>query len=103
MRKKIGLITICPENEYQQRIMTSVFSMCEKYNYDVVVISPLVQVANFFKDYLQGELNIYNIINFDILDGIIITPIPMTEDRIESVTDMLLEKIKKNAANLLFL
>ena len=98
LRKKIGLITICPENEYQQRIMTSVFSMCEKYNYDVVVISPLVQVANFFKDYLQGELNIYNIINFDILDGIIITPIPMTEDRIESVTDMLLEKIKKECS-----
>lgn len=95
LRKKIGLITICPENDYQKKVMSSVFAQCEKYNYDVVVITPMVQVANFYKDYLQGELNIYNIINFNILDGVIITPLPMTEDRIDSVTASLLEKFKR--------
>ena len=95
VRKKIGLITIYPENDYQQKVMSSVFAQCEKYNYDVVVITPMVQVANFFKDYLNGELNIYNLINFDYLDGVIVTPIPMTEDRITTVIDSLLEKFKK--------
>lgn len=94
LRKKIALITICPENDYQHKVMSGIFAQCEKYNYDVVVVSPLVQVANFYKDYLHGELNIYNLINFDLFDGVIITPLPMTEDRITSVTDALLKKFK---------
>lgn len=94
MRKRIGLITICPEDDYQQRIMRGVFNQCAKYDYDVVVVTPMVQVANYFKEYLHGELNIYELINFDLLDGVIITPIPMTEDRIDTVVDRLLERIK---------
>ncbi len=94
MRKRIALLTICPEDDYQHRIMSGIFEACEKYNYDVVVVTPLVQVANYFKDYLHGELNIYELINFDLFDGVIITPIPMTEDRIDSVVNRLLERIQ---------
>lgn len=95
MRKRIGLITICPEEDYQQRIMDGIFKQCAKYDYDVVVVTPLVQVANFYKDYVDAELNIYELINFELFDGVIITPIPMTEDRIDSVVDHLLEKFRK--------
>lgn len=95
MRKRIGLITICPEDDYQQRIMEGVFSQCRKYDYDVLVFSPLVKVATEYKDYLQGELNIYELINYDMLDGVIVTPIPMTEDRIEAVEDMILKALKE--------
>lgn len=94
-RKKIGLITICPEDDYQQRVINGIFSQCEKLDYDVVVFSSLVKISSFYKDYLEGELNIYELINFDLLDGIIITPVPMTEDRTETLTNHLLEKIKK--------
>lgn len=94
-RKRIGLITICPENEYPQRVMKGVFSQCEKYGYDVVVISPLVSICNYYQDYLRGDLNIYEIINYDLFDGFIITPIPMTENRITFLYEYLLAKFNK--------
>lgn len=85
MRKRIGLITICPEEEYQTRLMDGIFAQCEKYDYDVVVVAPLAKVTNFFTEYLEGELNIYGLINFDLFDGVIVTPIPMTQGRVENV------------------
>ena len=93
-RKKICLVTISPESEYPSRIMRGVFSQCKQYGYDVVVVSALVSVCNYYKNYLQGELNIYNIINFDLFDGFIITPIPMTEDRNMFLYNSLLEQFK---------
>lgn len=93
-RKKIALLSIFPEGEYQQRVMSGIFHQCQLYNYDVVDISPLVQVSNYNKDYVYGELNIYNLINFDLFDGVLITPIPMVEDQDFTLANVLLEKIK---------
>lgn len=94
-RKKIGLLLLFPENIYQQRIMSGIFSQCEKYDYDVVVISPQAQITNFYKDYLQGELNVFEYVNFDLLDGVIVAPLTMNEDRITTVCDYLLNRLKK--------
>lgn len=94
-RKRICLLTIYPEGEYQQRIMPGIFSQCAKYDYDVVVVSPLVQVCSSQQDYLEGELKIYDLVNFDLFDGVIITPIPMTEDQTYSLIEVLLKKIQK--------
>ena len=55
MRKRIGLLTIFPEAEYQQRILPGIFSQAEKYDYDVVVFASLVQVCNINKRYDSGE------------------------------------------------
>lgn len=93
-RKKICLVTISPESEYPKRVMSGVLSQCKKYGYDVVVISALVSICNYNQNYLEGELNIYNIINFDLFDGFIITPIPMTEDLHMSLYNKLLEQFK---------
>lgn len=94
-RKKIGLLILFPENVYQQRVIRGVFDQCEKYGYDVVVFSPQAQITNFFKEYLQGELNIFEYINFELLDGVIVAPITMTEDRITTLSDYLYEKLKR--------
>lgn len=94
-RKRICLITIYPEGEYQQRVMPGIFNQCAKYDYDVVVVSALVQICSTNQDYLAGELNIYNLINFDLFDGVIITPIPMTEEQNYSLVNSLLEKVQK--------
>ena len=74
--------------------MTGVFAQCKKYGYDVVVLAALVSICNYYKNYLSGELNIYNLINFDLFDGFIITPIPMTEDQHMFLYDRLLEQFK---------
>lgn len=92
-RKRIGLITICPEKEYPQRVMAGIFSQCEKYGYDVVVISPLSSICVYYQEFLHGELNILNAINFDLFDGFIITPLIMSEDGHKEMTDILYEKL----------
>ncbi len=94
-RKKICLVTISPESEYPNRIMNGVLAQCKKYGYDVVIVSALVSICNYNQNYLQGELNIYNIINFDLFDGFIITPVPMTEDQHTQLYNQLLEQFKK--------
>lgn len=93
-RKRICLVTISPESEYPSRIMSGVLAQCKQYGYDVAVVSALVSVCNYYKNYLHGELNIYNLINFDLFDGFIITPIPMTEDQNMFLYDRLLEQFK---------
>ncbi|MCQ2493611.1 MAG: GGDEF domain-containing protein [Lachnospiraceae bacterium] len=94
-RKKIALLTISPDDETTTYIMNRVFSQCNAYGYDVVVVSPMVHSSHFFKDYLEGELRIYDIINFDLFDGVLITPIPMQEEQNTELVDRLLEKFKK--------
>ena len=94
-RKKIALITINPTEEPQQRIMDGVFNKCAAYDYDVVVVTPFVHITHFFKNELHGELNIYELINFDLFDGVIITPIPMQEEQIDTLTNRLLEKVQR--------
>ena len=93
-RKRICLVTISPETEYSRRIISGVCTQCQKYGYDVVVVAALVSICNYYKNYLNGELNIYNLINFDLFDAFIITPIPMTEDNHMELYEMLLEKFK---------
>lgn len=95
-KKKIALITMCPEYEYNQKIFSGVFSQCLKYNYDVLVFTPMVHSSHTFKDYLKGEVNIYNMINFDMVDGVILVPVPMTENRDPAVLNQVVEKLKKD-------
>ena len=64
MRKRIGVITACPENDYQQRILSGIFAQANAYNYDVFVFSTLAHVTSNSKEHVKGELNIYNLINF---------------------------------------
>ncbi len=76
-RHKIALVTTELENIYQQRVMKGMFAQCAKYGYDAVVFTTLVDTTHSMKDNLKGELNIFNLINFDLFDGIIITPDPL--------------------------
>lgn len=81
-RKLIGFITSSPDSESVQRLTEGLFSQCKYYGYDVAVISPLVQVCHYFKDYLKGESNIYNLINPEMFDGIIVDTVSLTQDRV---------------------
>ncbi len=93
-RKKIALLTINHDDEAVQKTMAGIMEQCNRYDYDLAVFSPMVHITNYFKDYLHGELNIYNLVQFDSFDGVIVTPIPMQEEQITTLTDYLLDKIK---------
>lgn len=70
-RKKIGVIMTEVESYYQAGILKGIMQKSFALDYDVLVFSSFVK-ESFLKDYQYGEINIFNIINYDILDGIII-------------------------------
>ena len=78
-RKLIGVITSFPESVHAQRTLRGIFKQCDRYGYDVAVFASMINVSNFYKEYLSGEANIYNLINFDQLDGVIIDGATLTE------------------------
>lgn len=96
-RKLIGVLAANPEGIYQQRIMEGLLAQCRLYDYDVAAFSPLVQVCHYFTPYLKGELNIFELINFDLIDGLIIPPILLSENEEYKKLDKIMEFIgKKN-------
>ena len=94
MRKRIGVISACPENDYQRRVLSGIFAQANAYNYDVLVFSTLAHVTSNSKDHVKGELNIFNLINFDLLDAVIVMPIAITENNDTSIAEALLEQFK---------
>lgn len=93
-RKTIALITANPTGIYSRRVVDGVMAQCKKYGYNVAVFTPMVQVCSSFEDYLKGELNIFGLINFDLLDGVIVDTISLTENSVTYVTDMLNELLQ---------
>ncbi len=94
-RKLIGVIMANPEAVYQQRVLDGLFAACYKYGYNTAVFTPLVQVCHFYKEYLEGELNIFELINFDKLDGVIICGIALSDNQTTWVREYIGKKLKK--------
>ena len=95
-RKLIGVITALPESVHAKRILNGIFEQCEKYGYNVAVFGTMVNVSSKNKQYLNGELNIYELLNFDMLDAVIIDMIPIIEDGVEYVKERLAAHIPEN-------
>ncbi len=77
-RKTIAVIINCPENIYQSRVLKGLYDRCELYDYNLAIFSPMVNSVHFYKDYLHGECNIYELINFDSFDGVVVVSLPFT-------------------------
>ena len=90
-RKKIAFITSNPNSIYARRLVNGVFSQSRAYGFDVLVFTSMVQVCHFLKDYLEGEINIYELIRSPEIDGIIIDTVSLTEDHIYTIRDRLLD------------
>lgn len=97
IRKKIGVIIANIESIYQQRVLTGIFSQCEKYGYDAVTFGPLVHAEHYYKDYLNAENNIFELINFDMLDGVIIVTLSLSDRNPEDkgIRGYIVNRLKK--------
>ncbi|MGN1107567.1 MAG: LacI family DNA-binding transcriptional regulator, partial [Huintestinicola sp.] len=80
-RKVIGVIISEPESSYQQILLRGIFLQCREYGYDVAVFASLSKPGLFFEEYEAGEANIFELINFDLVDGVIVAPITLSTDQ----------------------
>ncbi len=79
-RKNICFITATPEAYHAQRLAEGIFTQCEKYGYNVAVFASMISISFYFKDYANGEKNIYELPDFSRFDGIIFDNISLVSD-----------------------
>lgn len=101
-RKVIGLLTAAPESVFATRLIDGLCARCSSYGYDVAVFSSLAPVSFAQEKYLAGEMNIYNLVNFDQLDGVVIDGPSLMDSRTfalpPQITSLLREKCRKPVA-----
>ena len=94
-RKIIGLLTSVPETVYGERTIEGVMCQCKKYDYDIAVFSSLVHVSGDPSRYKDGELNIYELPCYEMLDGVIIDTIPITENNDYTLAERIRERLER--------
>lgn len=62
-----------PECPYQSQFLTGFLPEMQRYDTDVLIFSNFLR-GGTSDDYQLGEANIYNLINFEELDGLVIVP-----------------------------
>lgn len=72
-RKTIGVITTDIYEAYQQNVLAGIQREAAAHGYDVFVFSTFLKAGMWF-GYLAAEQNIYNMICYEKLDGIILMP-----------------------------
>lgn len=88
-RRRLALLISDPRADYSQSVITGVRDQCAKYGYDLLVFSPMVKVCHPDKVYLNGELNIFNLINYDLVDGVLVVSLELVEDQVYTVLEKL--------------
>lgn len=88
-RKRIALLIADPASDYSQSVITGVRNQCARYGYDLLVFSTMVKVCHPDQLYLNGERNIFRLINFDLVDGVLVASLALFEDQVHTVLDQL--------------
>ena len=88
-RKRLALLIADPGSDYSQSVITGVRDQCARYNYDLLVFSTMVKVCHPDKVYLDGELNIFRLLNYDLVDGVLVAALPLIEDQVKTVLEQL--------------
>lgn len=94
-RKNICLITSVPETFHQTRVTRGIITQCRKYGYHLAVFGTMSHLYSMRKEYTHGESNIYNLINFDRFDGVIVDTAPLTTDENGEVCKLVLERLRR--------
>lgn len=93
-RKLIGVIISEVEGIYQNKLLKGIISECYALDYDVAVFSTLIKDTGL-PEYQVGEKNIFNLINFELFDGIIVAGITLAiKDLPQEVEQMILKKCR---------
>ena len=85
-RKLIGIILSQPDSPYQHKLLTGLIERAFKLNYDVAVFSSYVK-DELSPAWYKGEANIFNMINYTALDGIIFVPDTLRVNDVHKVVE----------------
>ncbi len=93
-RKRIGLFVSFPETAHVRRVTEGVRRRCEQYNYDLCVFAASVHVSFPMDDYVKGEASVYELANFDELDGLVFDHSTLSGSADDFVIKRLQERLK---------
>lgn len=85
-RKLIGIIIAQSDSPNQAKFLEGAFKQAFALNYDVAVFS-IFTTHKLSDEWHAGELNIFSLINYNALDGIIILPDTLTTDDYNKVIE----------------
>jgi len=93
-RKLIGVIMSEVEELYQHKMLKGIISECYSLDYDVAIFTTFIKNKGL-PEYKIGEKNIYNLINFDLFDGILVAGQTLAMENLpHEIENLLLQKCK---------
>lgn len=94
-RRLIGIIIAQPDAPYQEKLISGILEEAFKMNYDAAVFAPFTKDKNS-QIWYEGEVNIFSMINYSVLDGIIFVPDTLRIDDVNKKIEAdIIEKFKK--------
>ncbi|MBE6875804.1 MAG: GGDEF domain-containing protein [Ruminococcus sp.] len=91
-RKRIAVLMAGVVHSYQHLFLKGILSQAKALNYDVCIFSPFMSYENE-TDYQLGENQIFDLIDYDIFDGVIYAPCSFTNDHIRQKVEERLDKL----------
>lgn len=95
-RKNIALFTAQPEAAHEIRIINGIATQCRKYGYHFSVFSPLTHLEFKRETYVAAEANIFRLMNFDRIDGLILDTVNLVLGEGQHILPELLECLKEH-------
>lgn len=95
-RKHLCLIISDVKSMTSGRILNGILMQCKKYDYDLSVFTSAANLKYFDQQYTDGETNIYNLIDFEQFDGIIVDTLSLSNVYKDVLSDIF-KNIKERA------
>ncbi|MBR2086376.1 MAG: substrate-binding domain-containing protein, partial [Oscillospiraceae bacterium] len=92
-RKRIAFLTAQIEAVHERNSLDGILRQCQKYDYELCVFSTMVHLDFPREHYLKGETNIYRLVNFSEMDGIILDGTALDSDHTGEVVRMVCERL----------
>ncbi|MCD8095665.1 MAG: substrate-binding domain-containing protein [Ruminococcus sp.] len=90
-RKNIGILLAQPEESYQKKLLEGIIQQAFEYDFDCLVFASEYK-QDFATRSLNGSMNIFELVNFDMLDAVVLVPDTI---KYESMRNMLVDMIKE--------
>ncbi len=94
-RKRIGLVLAAPESIYSERVVRGLSNVCWLYDYDLYIFAIQVHVSIGMGETLNGEMNIFRLIQNANIDALIIATLTLSELDDMSVANLVHNNLKK--------